>query len=80
VNLLARQNARRTQLCSAIQNSFFLYAVSNNISMHHLLSVVETWFFVSLCKSEKSKCKSKGKDHPCTGTEALYRPYGREGE
>ena len=22
----------------------------------------------------------KGKVHPCTGTEALYRPYGTEGE
>jgi len=21
-------------------------------------------------------CYSKGKGHPCTGTEALYRPYG----
>jgi hypothetical protein len=21
-------------------------------------------------------CKGKGKGHPCTGTEALYRPYG----
>jgi hypothetical protein len=21
-------------------------------------------------------CKVKGKVHPCTGTEALYRPYG----
>ena len=26
------------------------------------------------------KCKSNGKDHPCTGTEALYRPYGPQGE
>ena len=24
--------------------------------------------------------KVKGKVHPCTGTEALYRPYGPEGE
>ena len=24
----------------------------------------------------KGKGKSKGKMHPCTGTEALYRPYG----
>jgi hypothetical protein len=23
---------------------------------------------------------SKGKGHPCTGTEALYRPYGPLGE
>jgi hypothetical protein len=22
----------------------------------------------------------KGKVHPCTGTEALHRPYGRQGE
>jgi len=22
----------------------------------------------------------KGKGHPCTGTEALYRPYGPKGE
>jgi len=22
------------------------------------------------------KGKGKGKEHPCTGTEALYRPYG----
>ena len=28
--------------------------------------------------SNKSTCygNSKGKMHPCTGTEALYRPYG----
>jgi hypothetical protein len=24
--------------------------------------------------------KGKGKGHPCTGTEALYRPYGLYGE
>ena len=24
--------------------------------------------------------KIKGKGHPCTGTEALYRPYGPQGE
>jgi len=24
--------------------------------------------------------KGKGKMHPCTGTEALYRPYGPQGE
>jgi len=24
--------------------------------------------------------KKKGKGHPCTGTEALYRPYGPYGE
>jgi hypothetical protein len=24
----------------------------------------------------KGKGKGKGKVHPCTGTEALYRPYG----
>jgi len=24
--------------------------------------------------------KGKGKVHPCTGTEALYRPYGPQGE
>ena len=24
--------------------------------------------------------KDKGKAHPCTGTEALYRPYGPYGE
>jgi len=23
-----------------------------------------------------TKCKGKGKGHPCPGTEALYRPYG----
>jgi len=24
--------------------------------------------------------KGKGKGHPCTDTETLYRPYGPEGE
>jgi hypothetical protein len=24
--------------------------------------------------------KSKGKVHPCAGTEALYRPYGAQAE
>jgi len=24
--------------------------------------------------------KGKGKMHPCTGTEALHRPYGPKGE
>jgi hypothetical protein len=27
-----------------------------------------------------STSKGKGKGHPCTGTEALYRPYGPWGE
>jgi len=26
------------------------------------------------------KVKKKGKGHPCTGTEVLYRPYGPKGE
>ena len=28
----------------------------------------------------KGKGKGKGKVPPCTGTEALYRPYGPQGE
>ena len=24
--------------------------------------------------------ENRGKVHPCTGTEALYRPYGQQGE
>jgi len=28
----------------------------------------------------EGKGKGKGKMHPCTGTEALYRPYGPYGE
>jgi len=27
-----------------------------------------------------NKVKGKGKGHPCTGTEALYRPYSPQGE
>jgi hypothetical protein len=27
-------------------------------------------------KQAKYIAKGKGKSHPCTGTEALYRPYG----
>jgi len=30
--------------------------------------------------SSLSNGKGKGKVHPCTGTEALYRPYGPQGE
>jgi len=29
-----------------------------------------------LKKIESVEGKGKGKGHPCTGTEALYRPYG----
>jgi len=29
-----------------------------------------------ICTDITSKGKGKGKGHPCTGTEALYRPYG----
>jgi len=29
---------------------------------------------------KKVKGKGKGKVHPCTGTEALCRPYGQKGE
>ena len=32
---------------------------------------IEPWFHLV-----KVKSKGKGKGHPCTGTEALYRPYG----
>ena len=35
------------------------------------------WFSVSH-QIEWNKCK--GKVHPCTGTEALYRPYSPQGE
>jgi len=28
----------------------------------------------------EDRCKVKGKGHPCTDTEALYRPYGPKGE
>jgi len=31
---------------------------------------------VKLCNSFNHDIKKKGKGHPCTGTEALYRPYG----
>jgi len=27
-------------------------------------------------RQENTEGKGKGKGHPCTGTEALYRPYG----
>jgi len=43
--------------------------------------VVEEWTGIE-GKKEKSKVRTnnkmyvKGKDHPCTGTEALYRLYG----
>ena len=32
-------------------------------------------FVFTICKEILVK-KGKGKGHPCTGTEALYRPYG----
>jgi len=31
-------------------------------------------------KHNKADTKRDGKVHPCTGTEALYRPYGLQGE
>jgi len=31
-------------------------------------------------KYPKHEVKVKGKVHPCTGTEALYRPYGPQEE
>jgi len=33
-----------------------------------------------LLKPLQAKFPSKGKGHPCTGTEAMYRPYGPWGE
>ena len=32
--------------------------------------------FINLLEPLREKGKDKGKGHPCTGTEALYRPYG----
>jgi hypothetical protein len=29
-----------------------------------------------ICRCKRKVGKGKGKVHPCTGTEALYRPYG----
>ena len=41
-----------------------------------------------LCQNSENVCngniggykKGKGKGHPCTGTEALYKPYGLQEE
>ena len=41
---------------------------------------IEKWIlplvFVTFIEGPQMWHKSKGKGHPCTGTEALYRPYG----
>jgi len=34
----------------------------------------------NICKLYMNTTKGKGKVHPCTGTEALYRPYGLQGQ
>ena len=36
--------------------------------------------FQDLRKARLEVTRKKGKGHPCTGTEALYRPYGPKGE
>jgi len=42
-----------------------------SVEKEHKLSVVRRMFGY-----EREELKGKGKVHPCTGTEALYRPYG----
>ena len=41
----------------------------------HCPRAVATWYGTSFTQSLNSK-KGKDKGHPCTVTEALYRPYG----
>jgi len=40
-----------------------------------LLSTLNYHFYTSFAQLETEHLE-KGKVHPCTGTEALYRPYG----
>ena len=44
-------------------------------SINDTLIVVNTLCFIFVCCSNYGS-KGKGKVHPCTGNEALYRPYG----
>ena len=41
-----------------------------------LMTAVSCSTATVLCKIFATMVKNKGKVHPCTGTEALYRPYG----
>ena len=72
----------------------FLHLLANTVHLTYLMPIVvancddcivavgyESIFFVlhvSAFATYSKKCKGKG--HPCTGTEALYRPYGPWGE
>ena len=46
-----------------------------HLNLHMLLTLLHC----TLVNEFRGKGKGKGKRHPCTGTEALYRPYGPYG-
>jgi hypothetical protein len=57
----------------------YLCPVSNGMGL--LLFMLVILHGVAMCVMHdcallRYSCKGKGKGHPCTGTEALYRPYG----
>ena len=69
-------------------HSLIVYSVHSPVPPHCLLLlrmrdiVLLSCHLVSLHDTEDGHCtvcsngKGKGKGHPCTDTEALYRPYG----
>ena len=45
-------------------------------TVHAAPEVIWNWVITGLLRGFSQIRKGKGKGHRCTGTEALYRPYG----
>ena len=67
---LHNTNTRNSQFYKLIFNFCCLLHVSKILDSEHTL------LSTRLLARMHVKYKGKGKVHPCTGTEALYRPYG----
>jgi len=61
----------KTPHCKHSLRNFPFLTVINFLKPNRQLS--NSTIFIDVIKTN---LKSKGKGHPCTGTEALYRPYG----
>jgi hypothetical protein len=50
--------------------------IRNTTNTRGISGVKFKLYIVMVVNEEKINVGKKGKGHPCTGTEALYRPYG----
>ena len=53
-----------------------LYNTTGMSDLKVTIEIIQGHRLLSQFFSIKMEHEGKGKDHPCTGTEALYRPYG----